>query len=80
MSKNNNEIVKETKEIKENKEVKENKKSKIKVQLPIDPLNPKDTKIKVSINGKDTEIERGKMVEIEENVYKVLINAGIIKE
>lgn len=50
----------------------------IKVNIPIDQLNPKDKKITVGINEKYATIERGKETEVSEAVYEQLKNAGLV--
>lgn len=54
------------------------KQKKVKIRIPIDPLNPSIKTITPIVNGKSYQIELGKDVEIPENVYQVLINSGRI--
>lgn len=51
---------------------------KMKVNIPIDPLNPKDKKITIGINEKYATVERGKGTEVSEAVYEQLKNAGLV--
>lgn len=71
----------------ENKEVKTNtpannaEKEEMKVvALPKDPLNPKNDKVKVVINGVETEIVRGKQQKVSKAVYERLVIAGYVIE
>lgn len=57
--------------------VKEEKKV---VALPKDPLNPKNDKVKVVINGVETEIVRGKQQKVSKAVYERLVIAGYVIE
>lgn len=70
-NKNNQEVKEEIK-----KDVKKEK--TIKIHIPIDPLNPKDTKIVVGINEKYATIIRGKETEVSIPVYEQLKNAGLV--
>ena len=54
------------------------KKEKITVNVPIDPLNEKDTTLSVIINGKETKITRGEKKEVSADVYEVLERTGKI--
>lgn len=54
------------------------KQKKVKIKIPIDKLNPKDTKVPVCINGYIWEIKRGETVEVPENVANILLEAGYI--
>ena len=58
-------------------EVKKEEK-KIKVRIPLDPLNPKDKEIIVGINDKYAKIERGVETEVSIPVYEQLKNAGLV--
>ena len=63
----------------DNTQVIESQKEKtIKVNIPIDPLNPKDKKITVGINEKYATIEKGKETEVSIPVYEQLKNAGLV--
>lgn len=81
----NNNVNKEAKN--ENKEVETKKavnqgntvKEKI-VAIPVDPLNPKDNKVKVTINGKEHIIERGKQQKVSKAVYDMLVISGFVVE
>ena len=55
-----------------------NKQEKIKVRIPIDPLNKTDLIVPVIINGYVWNIERGKSVLLPENVVTILEEAGYI--
>lgn len=69
----------ETKKVENPEEKKVVAKEKtIKVRVPIDPLNPKDKDVLVSINEKYAKIPRGEDVEVSEPVYEVLKNAGLV--
>ncbi len=50
----------------------------VKVNIPIDPLNPKDKKITIGINEKYATVERGKETEVSIPVYEQLKNAGLV--
>lgn len=50
------------------------------VALPKDPLNPKNDKVKVVINGEETEIVRGKQQKVSKAVYERLVIAGYVIE
>ena len=50
------------------------------VALPKDPLNPKNDKVKVVINGAETEIVRGKQQKVSKAVYERLVIAGYVIE
>lgn len=74
---NNTNVSVETEEkITTNKTNKEEK--KIKVRVPIDPLNPKDKEIIVGINEKYAKVIRGEETEVSIPVYEQLRNAGLI--
>lgn len=63
----------------DNNQVEEAKKEKtMKINIPIDPLNPKDKKITVGINEKYATIERGVETEVSIPVYEQLKNAGLV--
>lgn len=72
-----------TKKIEENiekveKETTAKKENKIKVNIPIDPLNPKDKEIIVGINEKYAKVVRGEETEVSRPVYEQLVNAGLV--
>lgn len=72
-----------TKKIEENikktaKEVAEKKEKTVKVNIPIDPLNPKDKEIIVGINEKYAKVVRGEDTEVSMPVYEQLKNAGLV--
>ena len=72
-----------TKKIEENiektaKEVAEKKEKGIKINIPIDPLNPKDKEIIVGINEKYAKVVRGEETVVSKPVYEQLVNAGLI--
>ena len=50
------------------------------VAIPIDQLNKKNNKIKVVINGQETEIIRGKQQKVSKDVYDRLVIAGYVIE
>lgn len=50
------------------------------VAIPIDPLNKKNNKVKVVINGHETEIIRGKQQKVSKEVYERLVIAGYVIE
>ena len=54
------------------------KEKTVKINIPIDPLNPKDKKITVGINEKYATIERGVETEVSIPVYEQLKNAGLV--
>lgn len=54
------------------------KEKTMKINIPIDPLNPKDKKITVGINEKYATIERGVETEVSIPVYEQLKNAGLV--
>lgn len=59
----------------------ENKKEEAKiVAIPVDPLNKKNDKVKVVINGKETLIKRGVQQKVSKSVYDRLVIAGYIIE
>ena len=66
----NQEIEKIKKEIEKEKTVK--------VHIPIDKLNPKDTEIIVGINEKYAKVVRGVETEVSMPVYEQLKNAGLV--
>jgi len=55
-----------------------NKQEKVKIRIPIDPLNKTDLIVPVVINGYLWQIEKGKSVEVPENVAEILSEAGYI--
>ena len=63
--------------IKEEKKKIEKEKT-IKVNIPIDPLNPKDKDIIVGINEKYAKVVRGEETEVSIPVYEQLKNAGLV--
>lgn len=60
------------------KEVVENKEKKVKVNIPIDALNPKDKEIIIGINEKYAKVVRGEETEVSIPVYEQLRNAGLV--
>ena len=56
----------------------ENKVKTKKVNIPIDPLNPKDKEIIIGINEKYAKVVRGKETEVSIPVYEQLKNAGLV--
>jgi len=88
MAKNNNKLANDAEnktniqaENAENKNVNNNEKEEMKVvALPTDPLNPKNDKVKVVINGVETEIVRGKQQNVSKAVYERLVIAGYVIE
>ncbi len=84
MAKNTNKPVENT----ENDEIKKNNVSvntnkpvgtKV-VAIPVDPLNKKNDKVKVTINGKETIIKRGVQQTVSKDVYDRLVIAGYVIE
>lgn len=75
MARNNNA---DNAQVVENQKVETKKEKTVKVNIPIDPLNPKDKKITVGINEKYATIERGVETEISIPVYEQLKNAGLV--
>jgi len=51
---------------------------KVKIRIPIDPLNKQDLVVPVVINGYMWKIEKGKSVTVPENVAEILTEAGYI--
>ncbi len=70
MATNNKEVVTEKKATVNEK--------KVKVRIPIDPLNPKDKEVIVGINEKYAKVIRGKETEVSIPVYEQLKNAGLV--
>lgn len=63
--------------------VKENKAKETNVKvvaIPVNPLNKKDDKVKVIINGKETVIKRGVQQKVSNEVYERLVIAGYVIE
>ena len=54
------------------------KKEMVRIKVPVDPMNPKDLMVSVSINGYKWLIKRGETVEVPEEVSKILENAKYI--
>lgn len=54
------------------------KENMVKTKIPVDPMNPKDLYIPVTINGYTWIIKRGETVEIPEAVAKILEDAKYI--
>lgn len=50
------------------------------VAIPVDPLNKKNNKVKVTINGKETIIKRGVQQTVSKDVYERLVIAGYVIE
>lgn len=78
----NNQKVESTEEVKAKEtKVKESKAKETKVvAIPVNPLNKKDDKVKVIINGKETVIKRGVQQKVSDEVYERLVIAGYIIE
>lgn len=51
---------------------------KVQIKIPIDPLNPKDLVVAVSINGYTYQINRGQKVTVPESVAELLTIGGYI--
>ena len=66
--------------VEEKVEKKEAKVEEKVVAIPINPLNKKDDKVKVIINGKETTIKRGVQQKVSPEVYERLVIAGYIIE
>lgn len=60
------------------KAVEPKKEKMIKVKIPIDSLNPKDTEVIVGINEKYAKVVRGVETEVSVPVYEQLKNAGLV--
>lgn len=60
------------------KEVAEKKEKTVKVNIPIDKLNPKDKEIIIGINEKYAKVVRGVETEVSMPVYEQLRNAGLV--
>lgn len=58
----------------------ESKKETKIVAIPIDPLNKKDSIVKVTINGKEQKIKRGAQQTVSKEVYEMLVIAGYVVE
>ena len=56
----------------------ENKVKTKKINIPIDPLNPKDKEIIIGINEKYAKVVRGVETEVSIPVYEQLKNAGLV--
>ena len=56
----------------------ENKVKTKKINIPIDPLNPKDKEIIIGINEKYAKVVRGVETEVSIPVYEQLRNAGLV--
>ena len=54
------------------------KEKTVKVHIPIDKLNPKDTEIIVGINEKYAKIVRGEETDVTRPVFEQLRNAGLV--
>lgn len=67
------EIEKEAKETAKNV-----KKKMVRIKVPVDPLNPKDLMVPVVINGYRWSIKRGEIVDVPEEVVRILENAKYI--
>ena len=50
------------------------------VAIPVDALNKKNDTVKVVINGKETQIKRGKQQTVSKDVYERLVIAGYVVE
>jgi len=55
-----------------------NKQEKVRIRIPLDPLNKTDLIVPVCINGYVWKIERGKTVTVPENVATILEEAKYI--
>lgn len=69
---------KTNKEDKISKEENKMAEKKIKVRIPLDPLNPKDKEIIIGINEKYAKVVRGEDTEVTISVYEQLRNAGLV--
>lgn len=54
------------------------KQEKVRVRIPMNPLNPDDVEIPVCVNGYRMVIRRGEAVEVPETVEELLAGAGYI--
>lgn len=50
------------------------------VAIPLDPLNKKETEVKVTINGNSTVIKRGVQQVVSNEVYEMLVISGHVVE
>ena len=56
-----------------------NQQQKVRIRIPVDPLNPKDTMpVPVTINGYTWNIKRGETVEVPDEVARILAEAKYI--
>lgn len=78
-AKNNNEVNKNNVLANTNKPAETKVETKV-VAIPVDTLNKKNDTVKVVINGKETEIKRGKQQTVTKDVYERLVIAGYVVE
>lgn len=78
-AKNNNEVNKNNVLANTNKPAGTKVETKV-VAIPVDTLNKKNDTVKVVINGKETEIKRGKQQTVTKDVYERLVIAGYVVE
>lgn len=50
----------------------------VNIRIPINPLNPKDLTVPVTVNGKRTEYRRGEVISVPAHVVKILEQAGYL--
>ena len=56
-----------------------NQQPRVRIRIPVDPLNPKDTSpVPVTINGYTWSIKRGETVEVPDEVARILSDAKYI--
>ena len=54
------------------------KQKKVRVRIPLNPLNPDDVEVPVCVNGYRMVFRRGEAVEVSETVEEILAGAGYI--
>lgn len=82
-AKNNNEVNKNNVSANTNKPAETKAETKVEtkvVAIPVDALNKKNDTVKVVINGKETQIKRGKQQIVSKDVYERLVIAGYVVE
>ena len=74
-------MARNTNNVQNNTPESQSKKEELKVvAIPLDPLNKKNDKVNVVINGRETLVKRGVQQEVSKNVYERLVIAGYIIE
>lgn len=54
------------------------KEKRVRIKIPVDPLNPKDMAVTVKVNGYAFVIKRGESVEVPESIANILSEAKYI--